>query len=188
MSWIATVQVRICAFICLFEPPSPLPLPPSLSSTLWFSARTHMPRLFYLPLILVALNVFAETARGVSLRPRQGITTNAACATACTPFNNAVAVDGSNIAALCTAAVVNFGAACADCLVSSGGTTKAVAQETVDGYISECASAGFPLSDPKISGAQKRVDVRLSGVSLMWTLPFLSFLFTLTFMLRNLGL
>ncbi|KAJ7200922.1 hypothetical protein B0H12DRAFT_1081096 [Mycena haematopus] len=107
-----------------------------------------------LTFVLSAQTALAATTPFINLIARQSLTPTAACVNACTPLANAVdAGDASTIGSLCTNTVVNDYAECYDCLIAGGAVSQAIAQDTVNDYVDNCNTAGYPVSGATVSGS-----------------------------------
>ncbi|KAJ6562222.1 hypothetical protein B0H19DRAFT_1259800 [Mycena capillaripes] len=103
-------------------------------------------------LILTAEVAVARTIPIMNLVTRQTITPTDGCVSACAPLGDATLDSDGTPASGCTSAIVKDYAECYDCMVAEGVVTQSIAQETVDGIVSDCTDAGFPVNGATVSG------------------------------------
>ncbi|KAJ7746147.1 hypothetical protein DFH07DRAFT_832905 [Mycena maculata] len=109
-----------------------------------------------LVLLLIAFlhTAFAASAPGRTIISRQTTTSlspPSACTSACGPLESALDGTNTTLAALCTSALVNDYVKCFNCIIAAGDITQAAAQGQLDGYVSECSDAGYPVAGATVS-------------------------------------
>ncbi|KAJ7473520.1 hypothetical protein FB451DRAFT_1249455 [Mycena latifolia] len=110
--------------------------------------------LILFPLIFTAQTALAAALTGpkMSLVARQStVPSSSSCSSACSAANDLANGDDSDPSTMCTSQVVGDYVSCWDCLVASGAAEEEAAQESMDGYVSACNAAGFPVDGVTIS-------------------------------------